>query len=58
MLHFITYLSTVALFSVIDTAWLSAMGAKTYRPLMGDILLQDFRVAPAVSSTRSTHLVS
>lgn len=42
------YFSTLIVFAAIDTLWLGTMASKIYRPLLGDILVQDFRVAPAV----------
>jgi uncharacterized membrane protein len=42
------YLTVLAIFAVIDTLWLGTMASKIYRPLLGDILVQDFRVVPAV----------
>jgi uncharacterized membrane protein len=33
---------------VLDGVWLSVMGKALYRPALGDILLDGFRVAPAV----------
>ncbi|BCJ90465.1 membrane protein [Terrihabitans soli] len=49
MQHLIAYLSVLAIFSVIDTLWLGTMASKVYRPLLGDIVIQDFRVAPAIA---------
>lgn len=44
----IAYLCSLAIFAVIDTLWLGTMASKIYRPLLGDILVENFRVAPAV----------
>jgi uncharacterized membrane protein len=48
MQYLIPYVSVLAIFAVIDTLWLGTMASKIYRPLLGDILVQDFRVAPAI----------
>jgi uncharacterized membrane protein len=48
MQQLIAYLSVLVIFSVIDTLWLGTMASKIYRPLLGDILIQDFRAVPAV----------
>ena len=44
----ITYVLTLFVFAVIDTAWLGTMGDRVYRPLIGSMLAEDFRVIPAV----------
>ncbi len=44
----IAYLVTLAIFAIIDTLWLGSMAGKIYRPLLGDILEPNFRVAPAI----------
>lgn len=48
MQHLIAYFSVLAIFAVIDTLWLGTMASKIYRPLLGDILIQNFRVVPAI----------
>ena len=45
----IAYLLTLVAFAVIDTAWLGAMGDRLYRPLIGSMLAENFRLAPAVA---------
>ena len=44
---FVAYVSTGLVFVVVDAIWLSTMGG-WYRRMMGDLLLPDFRLAPAV----------
>ena len=43
----VAYVSTGLVFVVVDAIWLSTMGG-WYRRMMGDLLLPDFRLAPAV----------
>lgn len=44
----IAYFTVLASFAVIDTLWLGTMASRIYRPLLGDILVDNFRVVPAV----------
>lgn len=44
----IAYFSTLIVFAIIDTAWLGAMGDRLYRPLIGSMLADEFRLAPAI----------
>lgn len=44
----IAYAVTFAAFVVVDAIWLSRMASVIYRPVMGDMLLERFRVAPAI----------
>lgn len=48
MQYIIAYIAVFLIFGVIDLAWLSAMGSILYRPVLGDILLDKLRIAPAV----------
>ncbi|MDZ7926740.1 MAG: DUF2177 family protein [Agrobacterium sp.] len=47
-----TYLSayffTLIAFLVIDFIWLSTMASRLYRPAIGDLLAENFRLAPAI----------
>src|SRR5690606_36671475 len=45
----IAYLSTLIVFAIIDTAWLGSMGDRLYRPFIGSILADQFRLAPAIA---------
>lgn len=45
----LAYVVALIVFGVVDLTWLSLMGAALYRPVLGDILLQSLRVAPAIA---------
>ncbi len=45
----IAYGLTLIVFAVIDTSWLGAMGDRLYRPLIGSMLAEKFRLAPAIA---------
>ncbi|WP_026283739.1 DUF2177 family protein [Rhizobium sp. 2MFCol3.1] len=45
----VAYVVTLPTFVVIDFVWLSVMASTLYRPVMGDMLVEDFRLAPAVA---------
>lgn len=40
---------TLAAFAVIDTVWLGMMGDRLYRPMVGSMLAENFRLAPAIA---------
>jgi uncharacterized membrane protein len=42
------YVATFVVFVAIDFVWLSSMANVLYKPILKDILLPDFRLAPAV----------
>lgn len=44
----ITYAITLVIFAIIDTVWLGAMADRIYRPLIGSMLADNFRLVPAV----------
>jgi len=44
----IAYALTLIVFAVIDTLWLGLMGDRLYRPLIGAMLADDFRLVPAI----------
>ncbi|EMS98598.1 hypothetical protein H009_06362 [Agrobacterium tumefaciens str. Cherry 2E-2-2] len=46
--YFAAYLFTLVAFLVIDFIWLSTMASRLYRPAIGDLLAENFRLAPAV----------
>jgi uncharacterized membrane protein len=48
MVYVAGYVSILVVFGVIEAVWLSTMGPLLYRPTLGDILLTNLRVAPAV----------
>lgn len=43
------YILTLVVFAVIDTVWLGTMGDRIYRPLIGSMLADNFRLAPAIA---------
>jgi uncharacterized membrane protein len=43
------YITALIVFGAVDALWLSLMGPALYRPTLGDILLTDLRVAPAIA---------
>ncbi len=48
MLYAVAYLAILLPFGLLDAVWLSLMGPRLYRPTLGDILLTNVNVAPAV----------
>ena len=44
----IAYAATLVAFLAIDALWLTRMAPTFYRPIMGDMALEDFRPAPAI----------
>jgi uncharacterized membrane protein len=44
----IAYVATLVVFAAIDFIWLSTMADVLYKPIMGDMLAPEFRLAPAV----------
>ncbi len=49
MAHISAYLAILLVFGVIDAVWLTVMGRLLYKPTLGDILLTDLRIAPAIA---------
>ncbi len=45
----VAYFSTGIAFAVIDAIWLSTMTSRLYRPVMGDMLADQFRLGPAIA---------
>ncbi|MFZ0268311.1 DUF2177 family protein [Caulobacter sp.] len=45
----IAYVLTLVFFALIDTAWLGTMGDRLYRPLVGSMLADNFKLAPAIA---------
>ena len=43
------YLSAAVCMLILDSLWLSAMASRFYRPLLGDLLLNGFRLGPAIA---------
>jgi uncharacterized membrane protein len=48
MTYLVAYVAVFFVFGIIDATWLITMGKTLYRPTLGDLLLEDFRIAPAV----------
>lgn len=48
MIYLVAYIAALIVFGIVDAAWLSIMGAMLYRPVLGDILLTNVRLAPAI----------
>jgi uncharacterized membrane protein len=46
---FFAYAATLVIFAVVDTAWLGLMADRIYRPLIGPMLAENFRLAPAIA---------
>lgn len=47
-LYIVVYVLILAIFVILDAIWLSQMGQALYRPILGDILSDQVRIAPAV----------
>lgn len=45
----VAYVLTLIVFAVIDTTWLGVMGDRLYRPLIGSMLAETFRLGPAIA---------
>lgn len=48
-IYVLSYVATGIVFLGCDVVWLSLTGGSLYRPLLGDLLLAKFRMAPAVA---------
>ena len=48
MAHLIAYITILVVFGIIDAIWLSQMAAKLYRPMLGDMMVENIRILPAV----------
>ena len=48
-IYLLAYVATGIVFLACDVVWLTVMGNAVYRPLLGDLLLERFRPAPAVA---------
>lgn len=48
MSYVIAYFTILIVYGAIDAVWLSVMTSRMYKPTLGDILLKDFRLAPAI----------
>jgi uncharacterized membrane protein len=43
------YITSLVVFVLIDATWLSTMGSVLYRPVLGDIVLPNLRIGPALA---------
>lgn len=48
MIYIVAYVASLIVFGVLDAIWLTTMASRLYRPVLGEILLDDLRVAPAL----------
>jgi uncharacterized membrane protein len=48
MAYVISYVAVLIVFGIIDAGWLNTIGKLLYRPALGDILLDDLRIVPAI----------
>lgn len=46
--YIVAYMVTLIVMVLIDAVWLSTMADRLYRPVMGDMLAPEFRLAPAI----------
>jgi uncharacterized membrane protein len=49
MVYLAGYVVALVTFGAIDALWLSVMGPLLYRPTLGDILLAELRIGPAIA---------
>jgi uncharacterized membrane protein len=49
MVYLVGYVVALVVFGAIDALWLSVMGPWLYRPTLGDILLAELRIGPAIA---------
>ena len=49
MVKLLAYFATLVVFGVCDGLWLWTFSGRIYRPVLGDILLNDLRLAPAMA---------
>jgi uncharacterized membrane protein len=49
MTYIIAYVASLIVFGVLDAIWLTTMASRLYRPALGEILLDDLRLVPALA---------
>ncbi|MEW9837457.1 DUF2177 family protein [Mesorhizobium marinum] len=49
MHYIVSYLAALFVFGVLDAIWLTTMASRLYRPVLGEILLDNLRFAPALA---------
>ncbi len=47
--YILAYVATALVFFGLDAVWLTVMGTAFYRPMLGDMVLEKFRAAPAIA---------
>ena len=45
--YIVSYVATAVIFLGMDAIWLTLAGPRLYRPQLGDLLLENYRLAPA-----------
>jgi uncharacterized membrane protein len=48
MPYFVSYLSALVTFVIVDAIWLGTMSSRLYKPILRDVLLPQFAIMPAV----------
>lgn len=48
MAYIAAYVASLIVFAALDAIWLTTMTSRLYRPALGEILLDNLRIAPAV----------
>jgi uncharacterized membrane protein len=43
------FVAAAVVFSCLDAAWLTLTAARIYRPVLGAIMIEKFRLAPAIA---------
>ena len=49
MTYIVAYLASLIVFGALDAIWLTTMSSRLYRPALGEILLDNLRIAPALA---------
>jgi uncharacterized membrane protein len=47
MSYLVAYITILVVFGIFDAIWLSQMAAVLYRPMLGDLMVSEVRIAPA-----------
>ena len=48
MTHLIAYVTILIVFGIIDAIWLSQMAGRLYQPMLGDSMVENIRIIPAI----------
>lgn len=46
--YIVPYVLVLIVFGILDAIWLSTMGARLYKPVLGELLADKVRIAPAI----------